>query len=424
MEETSKIPLFLRIRKVMTVSTALLAIAATAGAQGKIDGPWSGVLHAGPQTLNMTLTLLQKSDGTSAGTMDCLEQGIKGFPVQVVFLSTDSVNIAMTSLGASYTARLEQGVLKGKFSQNGMNFDLDLQHGAPVLKRPQTPQAPFPYKTQEVTFVNAAGHASLSGTLTYPKGYVRGGKRVPVVLMVTGSGPENRDEEVFGHKPFLVLADFFARNGIASLRYDDRGTGGSKGDVSQLTTAVNRDDAAAGVAYLRGLKDFNNVGVLGHSEGGSVAFMLAANGKTDFIVSMAGPGVRGDSVLYSQSHRICMLQGAPQDIADAQFAKFMRSENPWVKFFIKYDPSEDIKGVKCPVLALNGEKDAQVIADMNLTAIEKLLPQSDKNKVKSYPDLNHLFQHCQTGNPAEYAGIEETMSPEVMSDIAEWIKGL
>ena len=281
---------------------------------------------------------------------------------------------------------------------------------------------PFPYKTEEVTFTNATDKATLVGTLSYPTDYKKG--KTPVVLMVTGSGQENRDEEVFGHKPFLVIADYLARHGVASLRYDDRGFGKSTGgDVKHATTADFARDAASGIEFLRTLKCFGKVGVLGHSEGGSIAFMLGAKGKVDFVISMAGIGVRGDTALTAQANRLLELSGQPMRLSTLQYhVNAYMKKSPWLNFFMDYDPSGDISKTLCSVMAINGERDVQVISSLNLIGIKGHLTENPKNFVKEYPALNHLFQHCTTGNVSEYRMIEETISPEVLEDIARFIK--
>jgi pimeloyl-ACP methyl ester carboxylesterase len=408
----------------ITLAFAFVLLSVCCFAQ-KISGTWNGKLEVGSQTLSLVFNFSQDHTGKDVCTMDCLEQGVKDIPTEVKFISVDSVNISVPKLGASYTGGLYDGKLKGKFSQSGMTFDLNLSSGDVKIIRTQNPQPPFPYHTEEETFCNPSDNASFAGTLVYPTSYEKMKKReVPVVLMVTGSGQENRDEEVFQHRPFLVIADYLARNGIATLRFDDRGVGGSKGDVSKFTTMLNMEDADAGISYLRKLNRFGKVGVLGHSEGGTVAFMLASRGKVDFIISMAGTGVIGDSVISEQIHRIYELQGLPPSMADAQIAQMRKTDDSWVKFFRTFDPSADIKGARCPVMAINGSKDTQVISSSNLSAIRRMLPANSKNLVKEYDGLNHLFQHCKLGASSEYFSITETISPEVLKDMAEWIKGI
>ena len=227
------------------------------------------------------------------------------------------------------------------------------------------------------------------------------------------------------HQPFLVIADFLARQGIATLRYDDRATGASVGgDLKNATTADFMLDAAAGMEFLRNRK-FGRVGCLGHSEGGAIAFMLGAKEKTDFIVSLAGPGVKGDTLLAAQNNRILQLMKSPARGSVASIRSMaIRQQNAWMNFFIDYDPAKDIQAIRCPVFALNGDRDAQVISSLNLESIRRLLPKSPYNIIKEYPGLNHLFQHAETGLPTEYGNIEETISPEVLQDISQWINGL
>ena len=228
------------------------------------------------------------------------------------------------------------------------------------------------------------------------------------------------------HQPFLVIADYLARQGIATLRYDDRATGASVGgEVKNATTKDFMRDAAAGIDFLRMKKIFGKVGILGHSEGGTIAFMLGAQKKADFIVSLAGPGVKGDTLLAAQSNRILELSGMPANVTTEKYRQLQSVQQiPWVRWFIDYDPSDDIRKTRCPVFALNGDHDCQVISSLNLQAIKRLLPSSSKHLIKEYPQLNHLFQHCTTGLPAEYGQIEETISPEVLMDIAQWINSL
>ena len=388
-------------------------------------GSWSGKLNAGMVSLTLVLNL-EQADGYVVVTLDSPDQGAKGIPAFKEYLNDDSIAIKIENLKMTYRARLKDGKLDGTFTQMGQSIPLVLTRGEMAkAKRPQMPQPPFPYETEEVTFKNEADGATLAGTITYPVGYDKKQKPM-VVLMVSGSGQQNRDEELFDHKPFFVIADYLARQGIATLRYDDRATGKSTGgDVKNATSLDFMRDAAAGLDYLRSRKEFKKVGLLGHSEGGLIAFLLSARKKTDFIVSMAGPGVKGDTLLAAQSNRIFTLSGQPAMMTVENYRQQKEvQEMPWLQWFIDYDPSADIRNTRCPVFALNGDRDCQVISSQNLTAIQQLLPKSKKNLIKEYPELNHLFQHCTTGIPTEYGQIEETISPEVLQDIANWIKGL
>ena len=402
----------------------MLALAATQSFGQQISGPWTGQLDLGAQKLTIVLHFDKDASGKDVCTMDSPDQSAKGIPATLNFISADSVNIAVPSIGMTYAGKLSEGELKGTFSQMGMNLPLDMKPGEVKHNRPQHPVEPYPYQTKEIAFQNEAANAWFAGTLVYPEGYKEGDK-VPVLIMVTGSGAENRDEEVFDHKPFLVIADYLARHGVASLRFDDRGVGKSTGSMEGATTKDFAEDALAGIEMLRGLKQFSKVGVLGHSEGGSVAFMLGAKQKVDFIISMAGVGAKGDTALTAQANRTYELMGVPMQVNVAQYrAQVAQLNSPWLNYFLDYDPIPDIQGTRCPVLAINGDKDVQVVSSLNLKGIEKALPKNNKTLVKEYPGLNHLFQHCTTGLPTEYAGIEETISEEVLGDIATWINGL
>ena len=387
-------------------------------------GSWSGKLKVGAMSLTIVLHLDQV-DGNVKVSLDSPDQGAKGIPASKEYLSDDSVAVKIVSLGATYRARLKDGKLDGTFSQSGMSFPLEMSKGIAEVKRPQMPKAPYPYETEEVTFRNEADGATLSGTLTWPVGYNKNQKPV-MVLFVSGSGQQNRDEEVMNHKPFLVIADYLARQGIATLRYDDRATGKSVGgDVKNATTADFSRDALAGIDFLRSKKAFSKVGILGHSEGGSIAFMLGSQKKVDFIVSLAGPTVKGDTLLATQSNRILSLSGQPATMTVEKYRQTVATMNqPWLNWFNDYDPTNDIRQIRCPIFALNGNRDCQVISTLCLPALRRLLQPSKKHLIKEYPSLNHLFQHCTTGLPDEYSQIEETISPEVLQDIAQWINSL
>ena len=398
----------------------MLTASVQVGAQS-LDGTWKGVLSVGPQKLTL---ILHVSETERSAKLDVMEQGAKGLPLAVNVMENDSLNVAMTQIGLHYAGRLRNGVIEGTFSQNGFTTQLIFNKGEVVLKRPQEPKPPFPYRVEEVKFDHKEANVTLAGTMTFPEGY-KEGQKVPVVLMVTGSGPQNRDEELMEHKPFLVLADRLARHGIASLRYDDRGTGLSTGDFSSATTAALATDALAGIKYLRGLKKFSCVGILGHSEGGSIAYMLGAGGNADFIVSLAGPACKVDTLMMLQLNKLSRLQGAKGDVAHnvAETRQLLLSQDsgPWMKAFLNMDFSTFLPLVKCPVMALGGSNDLNVPAEFNMKVLKSKLPSNSKDFIKIYPGLNHLFQHSSTGNPLDYVNIEETMSEEVMNDVCTWI---
>ena len=407
--------------KKIILSICLFFSWAGAFAQKPIEGDWMGKLNLGPQSLTIVLHVNCDAQGKAECTLDSPDQGAKGIAVETDYCSSDSISVSLASLSLSFQGKLKGDEIVGTFTQ-GQSFPLVLKRGEEKLNRPQNPVAPYPYKTEEVTFKNVADGATLVGTLSYPIGYKKG--QTPVVLMVTGSGQENRDEEIFDHKPFLVIADYLARHGVATLRYDDRSFGKSTGgDVEQTTTLDFMRDAASGVDFLRTSKQFGKVGILGHSEGGSIAFMLGAKGKVDFVISMAGIGVKGDTALTAQTNKILELTGQSMRFSTHQYRmNAIIKRSPWLNFFIDYDPSEDISKTLCPVMAINGSRDIQVISSLNLAGIKAHLKPNPKNIIKEYPSLNHLFQHCKTGNVSEYRIIEETVSPEVLEDIVRFIK--
>lgn len=403
----------------MTIKRILLALcllcSLTAMRAQSLNGAWQGKLNLGMAEL----TLVFHVKGTQV-TMDSPDQGATDIPTTVGVLTDDSLNVSIPQLAINYAAGLHNGKLIGTFSQGGMSFPMTLQPGEQAVNRPQTPQPPFPYSTEEVSFTTRSG-ATIAGTLSRP--FLMTAGQTPIVLMLTGSGTQDRDETLFSHKPFLLLADCLARNGIASLRCDDRGTGGSTiGDAAKMTTADFADDAADALAYLRSLNKYGKIGVLGHSEGANIAFILGAKGLTDFIVSLAACGVRGDTALAAQVNKIMELSGQPERMTAAEYAaQSAVQENAWLRAFVAYDPTADLQATHCPVFALNGTNDVQVVSDLNLTAIQKALPANSLNKTKAYDGLNHLLQHCTTGLPTEYGQIEETMSTDVLKDIVEWL---
>jgi pimeloyl-ACP methyl ester carboxylesterase len=386
-----------------------------------ISGSWKGALDLQVQKLNIVFHFKTDASGKDVCTLDSPDQGAKDIPATLNFISKDSVNLSIASLNVTYAGKLHDGVIKGLFTQGGMSLPLDIKPGEVIRNRPQNPTLPLAYKTEELSFTNTSANATLSGTLSYPVNYTKG-QKVPVMLMVTGSGLENRDEEVFDHKPFLIIADYLAKHGIATFRYDDRGFGKSTGNASNATTKDFAEDALAGVKMLRGMKIFSKVGVLGHSEGASIAFILGAKGAVDFVVSMAGVGVKGDTALAAQVNKMMELKGSPERTTTQMYRRnAAMSGSVWLNYFIDYDPIPDIKATKCPVMAINGDKDTQVISSLNLAAIRPLLVKNSKNFVKEYAGLNHLFQHCTTGLSEEYANIDETISTEVLEDMATWI---
>ncbi|MBD5316928.1 MAG: alpha/beta hydrolase [Bacteroides sp.] len=422
--------------------SSLLALGAlTASAQ--VAGSWSGVLEASKE---VKLPLVINIADNGAASLDSPDQGVYGLPLLVNANIGDSLSVSQPQLSLSFAGRLVKGKLSGTFTQGALSLPLTLKpktsaDNAP--KRPQTPKPPFPYSTRPVAFLNDADGASLAGTLTLPDAPAPG---TPVVLMVTGSGTQDRDETVMNHKPFAVIADALARRGIASLRFDDRGAGESTGPLDSVTTASNTRDAAAGLAWLRNQGSFGKVGVLGHSEGGRIAFALPA----DFIVAVAAPALRGDSILADQNLSMLLSSGVPMqtaiDYSDALFhvlngtpvdqavASWQRTalteplienlervslkHDPWMDYFVKDSPAADIAATRVPILALYGDRDCQVTASLNAPRMRALAPQAD---VRILTGLNHMMQHSQTGLPAEYLKIEETIAPEALDALITFI---
>lgn len=393
----------------------------------------------------MNLTVVFHLDGEEP-SMDSPDQAAFGIPIQVERTELGKITIRIPSLGASYEGQWLIKQIVGTFKQMTLSLPLTLTPEKP-LNRPQTPKEPFPYSQEEVTFSN--GDATLTGTLVLPEGCTR---KTPVLIMVTGSGQEDRDETIFDHKPFAVLADVLGRAGIATLRYDDRGMGGSTGDVVNATTEDFRDDALAGIKMLR--ERFDKVGVIGHSEGGLIALMLAADKQADFIVSLAGVAVSGIELIVAQSRTSLESAGYPEDqvdtfckaVGEAAYVRvhggrmpfvdeldlpddlkqayqsiLVQIQSPWMQKLLSLDMRPRLGSITCPVLALNGTKDIQVDCESNLSALREGLPANPRNRIEALEGLNHLFQHCTTGAVSEYRQIEETIAPEVLALIVAWL---
>ena len=430
------------MRKILMILALMAVAAVTLKAQ---TGAWTGKLKVSGVELALIFNI-----GEESATLDVPDQGAKDIPVEVSRDAVGGITLNVPAINASFKGLWAGKVIAGTFTQHGMSFPMTLTPGAPVVRRPQTPVGPFPYTTEEVSFSN--GDAVLKGTLTMPADCDR---KTPVLVMVTGSGLQNRDEELFGHKPFAVIADAFARAGIATLRYDDRGFGESTGDVVLCTTEDLKNDALAGVKLLR--DRFERVGVIGHSEGGTIALMLAGERQVDFAVSLAGMIVSGAETLLAQNRRAFESAGLPEseveafarllsdtftairtraplpsaddyDITDAlrkNYAAALPSfRTPYMEFFLGLDLSASLSGITCPVMALNGTKDTQVQCDRNIAVLKAGLPSNSRSVIRAEDGLNHLFQHCVTGEVSEYKNIEETFSPEVLSEMIAWIKTL
>jgi fermentation-respiration switch protein FrsA (DUF1100 family) len=439
-----------------------------------IAGSWLGRIKSGAISLRIIFNLSLVGKDSLAATLDSPDQGAKNLKIGPVTVSGENIKIMAPLLLGEYNGVIRNDTLvSGKWKQAGQVTDLDLTKlKAPfTMNRPQEPKPPFPYAEEEITFHNAKFNIDLAGTLTLPSG--KG--PFPAAILITGSGAQNRNEELMGHKPFMVIADWLTRNGIAVLRYDDRGIGKSKGVFMGATSADFSTDAEAAFDFLEKDARINpgRIGFIGHSEGGLIAPMIASHNKeVSFIISLAGSALPGEKIISRQMADINRASGmSDQDIINAvkqnetildilkaepdnklasekmtarmreMFAEqklspeqinqaIMKSQStlnpavlPWVRFFVITDPAEFWKKVKCPVLALNGDKDLQVAADENLPAIQAALSSGGNKKVKTIclPGLNHLFQHSKTGSPSEYSTIEETFSQEALKLMSDWI---
>lgn len=425
------------LRTLTSVVFAMMAFAANAQ-----EGTWNGELNVMGNKVPLVFNF-----STNGCTIDSPSQGVNGIQAEKTVKDDGTISVKVGMIGATFEGKMTDGEIRGTYVQNGFPLPLTLKPGKLVVKRPQTPVPPFPYKEESVSFTNA--QYTFNGTLTLPENYT---KNTPVVLMVTGSGQQNRDEELFSHKPFAVIADALARQGIASLRYDDRGWSDKSVNFADFTTDDFRQDAAAAIPLLR--KRFNKVGILGHSEGGTIAMMLAAEGKADFIVSLAGMAISGKETLIMQNRQAMTAIGLPKETVDSYcnsiskaldeiasgkkaseinindvpvalkpvtIKALQQADTPYIRHFLTVDAGKLLPEIKCPVLALNGTKDTQVDCDANTTRIEKGLTNC-KHSIKKIDGVNHLFQHCNTGIVTEYQQIEETIAPEVLQEVAKWIK--
>ncbi|NOQ91506.1 MAG: alpha/beta hydrolase [Flavobacteriaceae bacterium] len=437
-----------------------------------ITGSWNGILKV--QSIEIPVVFhISKVNGLYTSTMDSPSQGAMGLSTDKTILKNDTLKIEMSKLGVVYEGTFDDELIKGVFTQGGMPIPLELVRGNYKQKKKfQEPTKPYPYLSEEVSFINSkANNIKLAGTLTLPKGV----KNPPVAILITGSGAQNRNEEILGHKPFLVLSDFLTKKGIAVLRYDDRGVEKSEGNFSTATSFDFASDVEAAINYIKTRNDVinvNKIGLIGHSEGGMIAPIVASKNKdVSFIVLLAGPGITGKEVLITQTRKAFELNGiSEKDIElNEKYSKkiydvcldykgekskqkiiaiFNEMKNTssevikaqltneaiqqqiktitslWMLTFIKFDPIEYLSKVNCPVLAINGAKDSQVLSKINLKGIEYGLKMANNKDVtiNELEGLNHLFQTSKTGSFSEYASNKETFSPIALEIISDWIK--
>ena len=440
-----------------------------------ITGSWNGILKVQNIQLRIVFNIV-KTDSSYMPPMDSPDQGAKDIKVDFTLFENSILKLEIKDAKIKFNGELKDKIIVGKFNQGGQVFDLNLSKEIiekDKVSRPQEPLKPYPYKSEDVTFNNKKANIKLAGTFTFPSF----GEEFPVVVLISGSGPQNRDEELLSHKPFLVISDFLSRNGIAVLRYDDRGTYGSEGDFSKATSLDFASDVESAVEFLKTRKevDIKKIGLIGHSEGGIIAPMVASKSKDiRFIILLSGTGVSGDKLLLTQQELISKASGVPESeiiksnaINKIVFTMIVKSNNiiklktdlnnylinelkklnqidssneatqkelianqvkqittPWMMFFLKYDPAKALEKTNCAVLALNGSNDLQVSPKQNLVAISNSLKKGGNNNftIKELPKLNHLFQESKTGSPTEYSTIEQTFSPIALEEILSWIK--
>ncbi|MFK8006819.1 MAG: alpha/beta hydrolase family protein [Saprospiraceae bacterium] len=463
------------MKKLMVVF--LLAISNLINAQNVL-GDWNGALEVQGMQLRLVFHIMEDGENLKA-TMDSPDQGANGIPVDKVMLDGKELTIEMPKMGIKYTSTVnEDGTeIDGTFNQGPMSLPLKMTRKKVAKKELVRPQEPkkFDYQQEEVKFENSKGGHHLAGTLTIPKS----GDFETVVVLITGSGPQDRNEELLGHKPFLVLSDHFTKQGIAVLRYDDRGVAKSTGTFKGSTSRDFADDASAAVSFLKKRKDMagKKIGLCGHSEGGMIAPIVASeNSNVDFIVLLAGPGIKIPELMKLQTDKISEAEGVDENmrklnavIIENAFGflhknkgmeredlrkgltqilsdgfeslpkaetegedknKFMEGElemmlDDWFLYFMQFDPADYLSKVKCPVLAVNGELDLQVTSKENLEGIKSSLKKAGNKNVtiKEFKGLNHLFQETKTGAPSEYAKLEETFNEEAMKYVSDWILG-
>lgn len=437
-----------------------------------ITGNWTGSLNLQETSLRLVFNI-KKNDSTYVSTMDSPDQHAFGLPTTRTTFEDNKLEIVASGLGVFYKGIHENDSIIGTFSQAGILFPLTLYRSIePVINRPQTPKEPLSYISKEVTINNNSSNISLSATLTVPNST----GLFPAIVLIAGSGPNDRDETFFGHKPFFVISGYLTRNGFAVLRYDKRGVRKSTGEYSKATINDFLSDAKCAFEFLKNCEeiDSSKIGLIGHSEGGIIASMVASeNNDVKYLILMAAPGTKGIEIVLDQNENSMRYQGfEPETIDKIQVTnkeifhsllEWTGSENdrtalsdklsylwqqlpiliklkvekepylrtqfnamitPGYRSFLATNPEDYLSNISCPVLSINGENDVQVPAIKNLEAIKRLIQTSGNYKIetKLYPELNHLFQKSITGQPDEYVTIEQSFSPQVLSDITNWLK--
>jgi hypothetical protein len=439
-----------------------------AGAIATAEGTWQAALDTDGMRYRLQLRISHDAHGVLNATMDSIDQGINGFRASQVTQSDSAIHLELPAIRGTYDGSLNsiRNTISGIWRQNGESASLTFKRSDQILelRRPQTPKKPYPYREEELDFPNAKAGILLAATFTVPSG--RG--PFPAAILLAGSGPLDRDEADSGHRPFLVLADHLTRAGIAVLRCDKRGIGKSTGDYEAATTADFAADAESALTFLKTRKDVDRrrIGMIGHSEGAIIAPMIASrSADVAWIVLLAGPATKGEETLLLQSDLITRAAGMTSDQVaksldfDRESYNLVRSErnraalenkllelvrvsglgptlppaflqrqihwtsSPWFRYFLDYDPVPALQKTKCPVLALTGEKDLQVPPRENLPLARKALELAGNKdfQVVELPGLNHQFQHCYMGLPAESRAIEETFATDALAMISAWI---
>lgn len=458
----------------------LMASVSCVFGQNNFDGTWAGAL-SGVQNLRMGFNISGHKAGSPVSTMDVPAQGAKDIPCDTVIVDGDSIHIKVVKVNGRYDGKMaEVNRIDGQWTQNGMSLplNLDRREGRVELNRPQTPKGPYSYNSEDILFYNENKSIEYGATITTP----RDDKQHPALILISGSGPQNRDEELFQHKPFAVVADHLTRQGYVVLRVDDRGTGKTTGDRSKATSEDFADDVMAALEYLKKRKevDRKKIGLYGHSEGGLIAQLVASRSKDiDFIVLMAAPGVQVIQAMAEQNAALMktmrlseeqanqyaelyttimngITTATDRDIAERRVNKALTDwiaatdettvqattgitdedskkkfayefvklyDNKWMMYFMKYDPKPVLEKVNCKVLALNGDKDIQVLSRTNLEGINKALTNSKSKvqEVREVEGVNHLFQECNTCTVQEYGQLEQTIKPEVLDIVTTWL---
>ncbi|OHX67982.1 alpha/beta hydrolase family protein [Flammeovirga pacifica] len=432
-----------------------------------LAGPWKGTLNLPNGKLDIIFKISAK-DNDLKGIMDIPAQGVKGLPIHEIKYHSPFLHIKLPNLGIEYVGNvIDDDHIEGTFKQGGQSFTMNLEKNLDEetpMSKPQEPKPPFPYVNKAIEFYNKDAGILLSGTFSRPTDL----KRYPTVILISGSGPSDRDQNILGHKPFLVLADHLTRNGIAVLRFDERGVGSSQGDFKSATTLDFKNDVEAAISFLKLRTDVDptKIGLIGHSEGGVIAQMIAAENKDiAFSILMASPALLGKDILLHQKQQMEIISGVPDEAVarnqlifeeaydmiinneqplDERLREYFKHQyhnnisnqqlnaivtgmsNPWFVGFVKLNPAIYLQSIKTPLYALNGSKDVQVLADENLKMInDELTKNGNPNfKVEKLEGLNHLFQECESGLPAEYGVLNQTLSPVFLEKVSDWIEDI